>query len=191
MGLFSGSQSSENGCCTEIATEPLHFCSARPIIAPRKAASSRPAASCCNGSPSRRPQTKGITGLPHPEHEEAFGLLPFQSAQFLDREVRECGGAGMIGDLNRKPDLVCLTMRRAARSRSTFRQQTIRPATHAYSESSTAPAGTPASLGQPGSGDLRGRGVSNGALSGAELRPWPKAAGRVEVLTVLSPHACA
>jgi hypothetical protein len=34
---------------------------------------------------------------PHPEHEEAFGLPPFQSAQFLDREVRECGGAGIIG----------------------------------------------------------------------------------------------
>ena len=31
---------------------------------------------------------------------------PFLSAQFLDRPVRECGGASMIGDLNRKPDLV-------------------------------------------------------------------------------------
>jgi hypothetical protein len=65
--------------------------------------------------------------LPHAEHEKAFGLFPFQSAQFLDREAREYGGAGMIGNLNRKADLVCSTMRRAARSRSTFRQRKIRP----------------------------------------------------------------
>jgi len=39
---------------------------------------------------------ESVLGLPHPKWKKVFGLLPLQSAQFLDGETRKRDGAGAV-----------------------------------------------------------------------------------------------